>query len=351
MISLISAEMLKIRKRRATWIMFGILVAFAAFFLMAIRPIIAADEGRGSVEFLAANLVMRLPMGFGILVRLIYALGQFILIVFAGLVVGSEYGWGTVRQVMARGASRNRYLTAKLAAILVSIVIAMIVALIVGTGFMAIGDLLVDSLDPDFPAGFAGDLTGDALRTLAVLVVFAALAFCIAILTRSAAGGLGLGLGWIFVETIFTGIFSLFGGIWADISGYFLTESRQGGDGGQPVGRGKVFWRRWRPGGLRSRPAGGGVAAGALRSGTAGDLGVGVQSTGYRGGGVGRDEEERLEIEGGLVWGGGDGGGGVEAMVEVAGGGDGVGGGPVVVPDDVGDFGGVGDGIDEIAEV
>ncbi len=228
MISLISAEMLKIRKRRATWIMFGILVAFAAFFLMAIRPIIAADEGRGSVEFLAANLVMRLPMGFGILVRLIYALGQFILIVFAGLVVGSEYGWGTVRQVMARGASRNRYLTAKLAAILVSIVIAMIVALIVGTGFMAIGDLLVDSLDPDFPAGFAGDLTGDALRTLAVLVVFAALAFCIAILTRSAAGGLGLGLGWIFIETIFTGIFSLFGGIWADISGYFLTNLARG---------------------------------------------------------------------------------------------------------------------------
>ncbi len=228
MISLISAEMLKIRKRRATWIMFGILLAFAAFFLMAIRPIIAADDGKASVQYLAANLVMRFPMGFGILVRLVAELGQFILIVFAGLVVGSEYGWGTVRQVMARGASRNRYLTAKLSAILLSIVIGMILALIVGGGFIVVGDVLVDSLDPDFPAGFAGDLMGDTLRTLGVLVVFAALAFCIAILTRSAAGGLGLGLGWVFVEIMCTGIFSLFGGVWRDISGYFLTNLSNG---------------------------------------------------------------------------------------------------------------------------
>jgi ABC-2 type transport system permease protein len=224
MISLISAEMLKIRKRRASWIMFGILLAFLAFFLMGIRPIIAADDGRNSVEFQLANLVMRFPAGFGILVRMVSEMGQFILIVFAGLVVGSEYGWGTVRQVMARGASRNRYLAAKLAAILVSIVMGIILAMIVGTGFMLIGDVLVDSFDPKIPAGFAGDLAGDTLRTLGVLVVFAGLAFCIAILTRSVAGGLGLGLGWIFVEIICTGIFPLFGRIWRDISGYFLTN-------------------------------------------------------------------------------------------------------------------------------
>ena len=224
MLSLISAELLKIRKRRATWIMYGVFLAFASFFLIAIRPIMAADDGKESIEFVAANLVMRFPMGFALLIRVFFELGEFILVVLAGLVVGSEFGWGTVRQVMARGASRNRYLGAKLAAIAVVVAIGMLLTLIIGIGIMVVGDLLVDRWDPDFPSGFASELAGDTLRTFGLVFVFAVLGYCIAILTRSAAGGVGLGLGFLFVETIFTGLFFFFGGVWRDVASFFLTN-------------------------------------------------------------------------------------------------------------------------------
>lgn len=241
MLSLISAEMLKIRKRRATWIMFGVFLGFVAFMMVAIRPIIAADEGRDSLEFGLANEAMRFPMGFAVLVLFVSQMGRWILIVFAALVVGSEYGRGTVRQVMARGASRNRYLAAKLVAIMASALLAMLLTMVLGVGFMILGDSLVDTWDPTLPAGFFGDLAGDALRTFGVLIVFALVAFCIAVLTRSAAGGLGLGLGYLFVEAILVPLFGVFGGFWKDLADFFLTSLASSVMAGNRLGVGRFF--------------------------------------------------------------------------------------------------------------
>ena len=224
MLSLISAELLKIRKRRANWIMFGIFLLFAAFFLIAIRPIIAADDGRESIEFVGANEVMRFPKGFALLIGMVSQMGRWILIVFAALLVGSEFGWGTVRQVMARGASRNGYLFAKLVAMIITIILAMILTLVIGSGFMVIGDLLLGEWNPDLPAGFLSDLAGDTFRTFGMAALFALLAFCITLLSKSPGMGMGLGFVYLFVEAIFIGLFRFFGGFWQDISGYFLTS-------------------------------------------------------------------------------------------------------------------------------
>ena len=224
MLSLISAELLKIRKRRANWIMFGIFLLFAAFFLIAIRPIIAADDGRESIEFVGANEVMRFPKGFALLIGMVSQMGRWILIVFVALLVGSEFGWGTVRQVMARGASRNGYLFAKLVAMIIAIILAMTLTLVIGSIFMVIGDLLLGEWNPDLPAGFLSDLAGDTLRTFGMAALFSLLAFCITLLSKSPGMGMGLGFVYLFVEGIFIGLFRFFGGFWVDISGYFLTS-------------------------------------------------------------------------------------------------------------------------------
>jgi len=255
MLSLISAEMFKIRKRRATWIMFGILLVFIAFMMLGLRLIVAGEEGRDSVESMALNESIRFPMGFGILLLFVSQMGRWILIVFAALVVGSEYGWGTVRQVMARGASRNRYLVAKLAAIALSALVAMLLTMVAGVGFMILGDILMDTSNASIPDGFFGDLAIDTVRTLGVLLAFAMVAFCIAVLTRSAAGGLGLGLGYLFVESILAPLFGFFGGFWEDLAGFLISSLSESMMTGNSLGVGEFF-------GDGASDAGGGLGGG-----------------------------------------------------------------------------------------
>ena len=241
MLSLISAEMLKIRKRRATWIMFGIFLAFLAFIIIGIGQIVFGEGGADSEDLAPANAALRFPVGYGALLQFVAEMGRWIVIVFATMVVGSEYSWGTVRQVMARGASRNRYLAAKLAAIVFSALVGMLLTLLVGAGLMVVGDLLANGWDPILPDGFFVDLAVDSLRTLAVLSVFALVAFCIAVLTRSAAGGLGLGLGYLFVEAILQPIFRAIGGFWADLADFLLTSLASAAMAGNALGAGEFF--------------------------------------------------------------------------------------------------------------
>ena len=241
MLSLISAEMLKVRKRRATWIMFAIFLTFIAVMVVGIRPIVLGEEGRDSVEFQALNEAIRFPMGFAVVLLFVSQMGRWNLIVFAALVVGSEYGWGTVRQVMARGASRNRYLAAKLVAIALSALLAMLMTLVIGSALMILGDLLVDGWGPTLPAGFFVDLAVDTLRTLGVLIAFGMVSFCIALLTRSAAGGLGLGLGYLFVEAILVPMFGFFGGFWGDLADFLLTSLADSVMSGNSLGVGEFF--------------------------------------------------------------------------------------------------------------
>ncbi len=90
MLSLISAEMLKVRKRRATWIMFAIFLTFIAFMVVGIRPIVLGEEGRDSVEFQALNEAIRFPMGFAVVLLFVSQMGRWNLIVFAALVVAMK---------------------------------------------------------------------------------------------------------------------------------------------------------------------------------------------------------------------------------------------------------------------
>lgn len=263
MLSLISAEMLKIRKRRATWIMFAIFLVLIAFIVIGIRQIVAGEEGVDSEDLALANAALRFPVGYGVLLQFVSEMGRWTAIVFAALVVGSEYGWGTVRQVMARGASRNRYLAAKLAAIDLSFLMGMLLVLLLGAGFMVLGDLLADGWDPILPDGFFGDLAVDSLRTLAVLSAFAMVSFCIAVLTRSAAAGLGLGLGYLFVEAILQPIFGAIGGFWNDLAAFLLTSLASSVMAGNNLGAGEFF----RDGASSS---GDGLSGGGMDPGAAG---------------------------------------------------------------------------------
>ncbi len=218
MIALIAAELLKIRKRRVTWIVFGVLVAIVTFLYIPLRLILRSSEDS---DFDVINQTLRFPEGYGALSTLGVQTGQWLLIVLVAALVGSEYGWGTLRLVLARGPSRTEFMLGKLIAIVITLIIGTLAILVVGAIIMPLGDLAVGTLDPVFPDGFASALALDWLRATSVLVIYLAIAFAATGLTRSNAAGVGVGLVFLFLESILTPIFSALGGFWADITRFF----------------------------------------------------------------------------------------------------------------------------------
>ena len=216
--SLISVELLKIRRRRVTWVSFGIVVAFFAFMIIGLRLIIRGAEGPGSEAFREIDSALRFALGFGAIPRLEVQFGLWSVIVLVALLVGSEYGWGTLRLALARGPSRTQFMLGMLIAMMITVVIGTVAILIVGAIFMVVADLALGTFDPAYPDGFLSGLVLDWLRTAGVLMIYVGIAFAAAGLLRSGGAGLGVGIAFVVLEQIVGQIFSGFGGTLADIS-------------------------------------------------------------------------------------------------------------------------------------
>ena len=221
MLNLISVELLKIRKRRVTWVSFGFVVAFLAFVLIGLRLIVKAAEGPNSTEFIEMDSALRFPVGFGTIPILEVQFGLWAVIVLISLLMGSEYSWGTLRLVLSRGPSRTQFMLAKLFAVMVTVVIGSVAILIVSAVLMPVGDLAVGVFDPVYPDGFLPDLILDWLRTASVLMTYVAVAFAAAGLLRSAGAGLAVGVGFVVLEQIVGQVFAGLGGTLATIGSYF----------------------------------------------------------------------------------------------------------------------------------
>lgn len=212
MIAYMSFEWLKLSKRWMPRIivvlMVGLLVV--AFWGQATR---AAEEG---------NLV--LPRGW--LAAMIYTsfFAPFFWPVLGGSWAGNEYGWGTIRMILTRRPYRIQYVLASLAVLLIGVAISIVVLLVIGSlAGLVIGALTATSSFPAgvFTAGFLGTLGKSLLAAWYVGAFYLVLAFAAATVFRSAAVGIGIGIGSTLAEFIMRGIFSSLGGVWNDFANHF----------------------------------------------------------------------------------------------------------------------------------
>ena len=222
--TLTSVELLKTRKRSVTWICLGIVVAFLAFMFLAVRVLMKSTAGADSPDFMQLDAAMRFPTGFGFLQIMEVQSALYLVIVLISLLVGSEYGWGTLRLALARGPSRTQFMLAKLIAAMLTIVIGTAAILVIGAALMILGDLTIGAFDPVFPDRFLSDLLLDWLRTTGVLMIYVAIAFAAASLLRSGGAGLGVGLAFVVVEQIIMNLFVGFGGTLGKVAQYFPTR-------------------------------------------------------------------------------------------------------------------------------
>ena len=181
----VTAELLVLRKRAATWILLGIWTLLGIFFAYVIPYALDPEEAPGGVEqFFPESLAGTLISGFP------FFGGAFALMlgVFA---LGSEYGWGTLKTLFTQHPGRLRVLAAKLIAL--GIVLVPFVVALFAAG--AVASFVIAQIE-DAPANWPSPWL--LVRALAagwlILAVWAALGVLLGVLTRGTSLAIGVGI-------------------------------------------------------------------------------------------------------------------------------------------------------------
>ena len=144
--------------------------------------------------------VFVLPVSLANGLAIIHFVGIVLVPILASSMMGSEYGLGTLRAVLVRGVDRWRFLASKVILLVLVTVAALVIALVP----LVISSLVATSLVPDGmeladPGRWTTILVVSG-KVLYALVPYIALALFLTVLTRSAAFGIALAIGYIFAE-------------------------------------------------------------------------------------------------------------------------------------------------------
>src|SRR5918998_754925 len=195
-----SAELLKLRKRPAIWVLAGVWLALLTFFgyLLPYLGYLTGGSsaprsdpmGSGALaDTLPANLVGNAVAGYALF-------GGAIVMILGALVAGSEYGWGTIKTVLTQRPGR----ASVYAGSLVALAAALLALVLVSFGLSAVASAVIanaESLPLTWPAA-TDVLTGIAAGWL-ILGMWCLFGVLLGTLTRGTAMAIGLGLVWALV--------------------------------------------------------------------------------------------------------------------------------------------------------
>ena len=222
MARMLAAELLKIRMR---WMPYVLLLAMAA--ILALHIFLAgyvtwrnADDPFQRQEALHS---FALPWSLPAFLGTTQFWGAILLGILIASCVGTEHGWGTVRQALIRGQTRSQYLIVKLVGIAVMGGIGFLLAFGIGLGFSAFATALADQpITLDVPSGPSlPEVALMVLRAAYGVLPYVFLAFCLSVVGRSTTLGVAGTLVYVFVEAIVLAILAGIGGQAADARAFF----------------------------------------------------------------------------------------------------------------------------------
>jgi ABC-2 type transport system permease protein len=224
MIRMILAELFKLRKRRMTWILLIIMAAFFCLMFFATYGITSSPPPRmpeAAVDTIKTSL--QFPDAFNLIFSTAATILTLLLIILVASSIGSEYGWGTVRQILTRRGIRYQFVISKLVSFIVIAIIGLIIAFIFGFILAIVTSNLLGSINWDFvTASFISNLFENFGWTLFTLLPYILMASFFAFLGRSAIAGIGGGLGFYFIEAIAVSIFNQSGGWLSNIPDFLI---------------------------------------------------------------------------------------------------------------------------------
>lgn len=207
------AELLRLRKWPATWVMAGVWLLLSIMFTF-VFPYITYRTGDATgpgaevpaQQLLADMMPAAVPE---ILTGGMPMFGGAIMLILGGLTVGSGYGWGTWKTVFTQGPGRLAAFGGTLAALAVTVVAVVAATLVVDVALSSLV-AVVESQTIVWPdlADVAAALGGGVL----IFGMWTATGALIGTLARSPALAVGLGLVWaLAVENLLRGVAGLLG--------------------------------------------------------------------------------------------------------------------------------------------
>ena len=230
---LLRSEIYRLVRRWMPWVILLMIVAFAFVFYVLVYASVTAQiqaikngtipaPPGGAAQFDEALRMLRpdrvQTFGSG----LVNGLGSVMLIVFAASHVGTEFGWGTLRTLLAHGAGRGAFLASKA----VSLALFALAFVIAGSAASVAASFAVSALAGYDLSGLdLGAVANAAGRGLYTFVPYMALAAVIAIWSRSAGAGIAAGLVVYFAEGLVAGILVSLNRDYANIVNYGISRN------------------------------------------------------------------------------------------------------------------------------
>jgi ABC-2 type transport system permease protein len=183
---------------------------------------ILAFWGYGTRNIGRANIF--LPRGWLAALAFCSFFAPFFWPVLGGSWAGNEYGWGSIRSVLTRRPERITHVLSALVVLLVAVLIGIVSIVVVATAASVVVTALTGH--PIWTQGiwsgaFAGALVKGILTAWFVSSFYLVLAYGAAVVTRSAAVGIGFGIGSTLAEVVLRELLSALGGVWNTIAAHF----------------------------------------------------------------------------------------------------------------------------------
>jgi len=224
MIEMIRGEISKITKRRMTWILILVMAVYFTIIFFATYGIVSSPPERMSpqvIEQISASL--QFPGVFDTIFSTSRTILTLLIIILVASSIGNEYGWGSIRQILARQGIRYYFVTSKLVSLVFFAMVGLVIALLIGFILALIIANMFGPISWDFmSASYAGQLAQNFGWTLFTLLPYVAFTAFFAFLGRSAIAGIGGGLGFYFIEAILVSVFNQSGGWLAEIPAYLV---------------------------------------------------------------------------------------------------------------------------------
>ncbi len=203
MINLLRSEIFRLRKRPQAWILALIMVlAVGAFYVsLTIAASVLSDPSSTEESLILPNI-------FENGMQVATLLGFILIVVLASGLVGNEYGWNTIRPLLARARTRSALLSAKWITMLLYSVGLFVLGFLATVAFSAGSSAIVGNFE-SVDGGMIGDWAVAFGRVLVSQLPYAALAFTMALITRSNAVGIAVGIGFGFLEPAIFGLLGL----------------------------------------------------------------------------------------------------------------------------------------------
>ena len=185
-------EWFKLRRRWVPWILLGFVMVIELLLFWLVATLGDDVSYQSPAENIANGL------GFSAF------FGPFIAVILAAAVMGGEYGWGTLRPVLSRGAGRWPFLTSKVAVVMLFTIALLVIlsVVIMINGFIAEGVLTADPEAEGYGTISWIDLLAQFGRMIYAFLPYIMLALFLVVLTSSNGVGVGLAMGYYIAETV-----------------------------------------------------------------------------------------------------------------------------------------------------